>query len=375
MSAFTESVTASPAPARAPAPPQPLPAPPAPASERELASRLDRLRALRELPPLVAPPRVPRADPLSPVGMGGLIQRCGPAGCTCGGTCGSRPAAVAEPVAGLPAREKSGDTSVNTRGARVLQRTIMGPASLRRPTLQRKWPFRGKKDRAVALEEFDPVAYEHRQAQERGEAPTDTRGCCMPKYCDMPERKGDGMPERFTLTIAADREKSHPIKGLLTGSVGHTWVKFSTDVGELSSYGLWPKKGFNKLMPNKTVDGCIRHPDASHDGDLATDLKQISYDLKEEDWERARHFAVAECKRRPRYNLFTNNCTTFAIQVARTAGIAPPSSTWMAVDNPNAIYEGIEHDVQAQRDAVNQQEMERVNARLNARLGPRAATE
>ena len=217
---------------------------------------------------------------------------------------------------------------MSTRGAR-LQRT----PTLGRPTLQRKWPF-GRKDRAVALEMFDAEAFENARAHPEG------RACCAPESCDAPDSAGDGVPTSFELTIAADRERSNVVKGLLTGGVGHTWVKFSTDTGLESSYGLWPKRGFNKFLPSKTVAGCIMHPDRSHDGVRATDLKQISYTLKEEDWESARQFAAAECKRSPAYNLFTSNCTTFAVQVARHAGVAPPPSTWMAIHNPNTIHQG-----------------------------------
>ncbi len=425
------------------------------------ARRLDRLpERVGTLPPLAASVRPAGADVLSPSRPPGVLQRCGPAGCECGGACGSpetappvqrlmmsapdaaseveaemlaprlasgRPGpmlqrAPAEGTLPVPAHVEAGVARMEGGGAPLdsatratmerglgtdlghvrvhsgpevtrLARAVdaraftvgsdvfmggsvstsdvlahelvhvaqQGPALSRR-TLHRRWPFRRKQPAVQPIADArDPSTWKDRHR------------CCPKGYCDVPERKDDEVPTKFVLTIAVDRERSNVAKGFITGDVGHTWVKFSSDGGELSSYGLYPRRGFNPLLPSRTVDGCIHHPDVAHEGINATDYKEINYELDLKDWDRARRFAVSECKRNPGYNLFKNNCTTFAVECARTAGVVPPASTWMAIDNPNAIYEGIEGREAEEKeafDADNERIMREQAAKLALRFGP-----
>jgi hypothetical protein len=105
---------------------------------------------------------------------------------------------------------------------------------------------------------------------------------------------------------------------------------------------MWPQQYFNPLKPGSPVKGCIHHPDNAHEPPNAVDYKEITYDLNEKQYEDALAFAKDECARRPDYNLLYYNCTHFAIETAKQARVKPPASESLSVDNPNAIYEGME---------------------------------
>ncbi len=167
--------------------------------------------------------------------------------------------------------------------------------------------------------------------------------CAAPATCALPDVAGAGAPSSWKLTIAVDREQEG-LGRLLTGNVGHTWVKMQDDVGTRYSYGFWPQTGFDRSKPFNTVAGCVHHPDTAHDPPNATDYIAKEYTLTEPNYDRALGHAHSVCAARPGYNLFTYNCTTFAIDVAKAAGVTPPSSTTLAVHNPNALYEGVAKD-------------------------------
>ena len=263
------------------------------------------------------------------------------------------------------AGQTSGGASVSTRGAR-LERT---------PTLGRPSPLSASGRLAARTAPWHSRCSMPRRLRDARAHP-EGRACCAPESCDAPDSAGDGVPTSFEPTIAADRERSNVVKGLLTGGVGHT-------VGEVL-HRHWPgvqlrpvaQAGVQQATcPSKTVAGCIMHPDRSHDGVRATDLKQISYTLKEEDWESAREFAAAECKRSPAYNLFTQ-------QLHDVRGAGRPSRRCGATSEHADGHPQPEHDpprgllprVADRQATFNQQEVDRVNARLNARLNPGAAT-
>jgi hypothetical protein len=172
---------------------------------------------------------------------------------------------------------------------------------------------------------------------------------CAPKKRNLlkPDKEPYGVPTKWKLTIAVDREAKSRW-GYILGDVGHTWVKLSHDQGELWTFGMWPQQFFNALKPGSPVPGCIHHPDTDHDG--AKGYKEITYDLNEKQYEDALGFALDECERRPDYNLLHYNCTHFAIETARQARVKPPPAETLSVPNPNTIYEGIEDDLELQKE-------------------------
>lgn len=161
--------------------------------------------------------------------------------------------------------------------------------------------------------------------------------------CGTPDSIGAGSPTEWRLTLAVDREEEG-LGRLMTGNVGHTWVKLVDNKGEKYSYGFWPQSGFNASEPWKAVPGCVHHPDTAHEPPHATDYIDIDYKLTKPNYDKAVTHADGICKAQPDYGLFSYNCTTFAIDVAKTAGVSPPSSATLAIHNPNALFEGIEEE-------------------------------
>jgi hypothetical protein len=195
-----------------------------------------------------------------------------------------------------------------------------------------------------------------RAVQQRATGPTLSRlganECSRADNCMKPDFDSlGGDPTRWTLSIMVDRESEGLWGRVVNSEVGHTWVKLSHDKGEIWSFGMWPKVGFNALAPGKDVDGCIHHPDRAHAKAPANHLKEMRYDLNEKQYADALEYCQTDCARRPKYNLFEYNCTTFAIEVAKAARVKPPASESMAIHNPNALYEGIEKDLEEQAAA------------------------
>ena len=167
--------------------------------------------------------------------------------------------------------------------------------------------------------------------------------------CEQPDTTGSGTATDWKLVLSVDREQKG-LGRLISGDVGHTWVKLMNNAGTKFSYGFWPQTGFKSFAPFLSVDGCVHHPDTAHEPPNATEYSDIDYKLTHQNYLNGILFAQSVCEAPPSYNLFTYNCTTFAINVAKAAGVSPPSSTTMAIDNPNALFEGIEEE-QAKRGA------------------------
>jgi hypothetical protein len=156
-----------------------------------------------------------------------------------------------------------------------------------------------------------------------------------------PDHIGGGPEGSWKLTVAVDREQKG-LGRLATGNVGHTWVKLTASNGTKYSYGFWPQTFFDRKNPLGTVAGCVHHPDTAHEPPAAVDYLDIDYPISKADATSALRHAQDVCLTRPGYNLVSYNCTSFAIDVARAAHVSPPSSTTLAIHNPNALYEGIE---------------------------------
>ena len=174
--------------------------------------------------------------------------------------------------------------------------------------------------------------------------------CAFGPDCSPPDTTGVGVATSWKLTLAVDREQQG-LGRLVSGNVGHTWVKLQDNVGTKYSYGFWPQVGFSASNPFKSVTGCVHHPDTAHEPPAATDYLDIDYGLKHADYVNGLSHAEKVCKTAPAYNLASYNCTTFAIDVAKAAGISPPSSTTLAIHNPNALYEGIEEEAKKRAKA------------------------
>ena len=132
---------------------------------------------------------------------------------------------------------------------------------------------------------------------------------------------------------------------LIDADVGHTWLEFEpwddladralAELGQREkpeSIGFYPGEAFS-LNPLESVPGRLNDPDphrgdASHQVEFPITLGQLLavYDYAME-------------HRSAEYNLYTYNCTTFAVEALRAANVAAPSGDVLGVDFPNALAE------------------------------------
>lgn len=123
-------------------------------------------------------------------------------------------------------------------------------------------------------------------------------------------------------------------------AIGHAWIRLIAPEGDYDSWGYWPDlwsgHGVDPKAPWKSVPGKVLHPDEQH-----VPNAQHTYEIEAEKAQQVTDAANAKESSPGMYNLFSYNCTTFAIEMARTAGVSPPSGTLAGIANPNSIYQGI----------------------------------
>jgi len=154
----------------------------------------------------------------------------------------------------------------------------------------------------------------------------------MQLNCDSPDIRGNGEATSWILTIAAVKEDD-PL------GIGHAWVKFSDNAGTKYSYGFVP---WGDATVYLSADGHVLHPDKLHDPpQKGEQYTEISYALSHENFLRGLIYAQEICKSPPTYNLIANNCSDFAINVARRAGVSPPSASTLGVTSPSQLYDRI----------------------------------
>jgi len=185
-----------------------------------------------------------------------------------------------------------------------------------------------------------------------------------------------------TLTLNADTETANrselTMQELQDAQVGHSWVTLQyhdaaavpADIGEPTAtllgsgetaFGFWPlimraeafsdeeqerldqgqtpgagasdnpaHQGFS-LNPFKSVPGRVEEPDTAHQPKIGK-----SYDLTQA--QVTSLMTYVNSKRSADYNLYTFNCTTFAVECVEQAGQAAPSGSIMGIALPNALY-------------------------------------
>jgi Domain of unknown function (DUF4157) len=182
-----------------------------------------------------------------------------------------------------------------------------------------------------------------------------TRVCSPPARCSQPDtgEEGTSVPSTWwSLTVNIDVEESDFETALRKGKLGHTNVRFAESNGKQYTFGFYPAGE----IPNenkRAVDGCINHPDTSHDDCIDT---TETYSLNQAQYTASLTYAQDFCRSRHYYGLNSANvsytCTTFAAEVVRAAGHKLPSSASTpttifyqpvpAVDNPNTLKENLE---------------------------------
>jgi hypothetical protein len=88
------------------------------------------------------------------------------------------------------------------------------------------------------------------------------------------------------------------------------------------------------MNPLKNVPGRVEEPDTAH-----TPKGTKEYDLTQA--QVGSLISYVNSKRSANYNLYTFNCTTFAVESIRSAGqVAPSGSSW-GICLPNALYKDL----------------------------------
>jgi len=187
------------------------------------------------------------------------------------------------------------------------------------------------------------------------------------------------------LKLHADTETNNrsdlSFKELQNAQVGHSWVsleytdrkKIPKSIGQptqgllksgSTAFGFWPlvtrasdftteeqqridhgqtpgagasnnpaHRGFS-MNPLKNVPGRVEEPDTAH-----TPKGTKEYDLTQA--QVGSLISYVNSKRSANYNLYTFNCTTFAVESIRSAGqVAPSGSSW-GICLPNALYKDL----------------------------------
>ncbi|MGC1759484.1 MAG: DUF4157 domain-containing protein [Candidatus Cybelea sp.] len=179
-----------------------------------------------------------------------------------------------------------------------------------------------------------------------------TRVCSPPDQCAKPDPSEKGSNDASTwwsLVVNVDVEAGDFEAALRSGRLGHTNVRFAESNGKQYTYGFYPAAA----IPNenaRAVDGCVNHPDTSHDECID---RAITYHLPQAKYQAALSYAQAQCATHHYYGLSSANvsytCTTFASEVVKAAGKQLPSSASEpttifyqpvpAIDNPNTLNE------------------------------------
>jgi hypothetical protein len=176
-------------------------------------------------------------------------------------------------------------------------------------------------------------------------------GTCAPSNrCALPDPGFTGSSSGSTsweLIVKVDIEASDFEGALRSQRLGHTYVRFFEGNGRAYTYGFYPA-GVIPDENHRTVPGCVRHPDTTHDRCIDENLM---YSLTQSQYHAALGQAQRICRSGHTYGV-NYTCTTFADQVVRAAGQTMPSarSTPMTIyyqsvppiDNPNTLYENIQ---------------------------------
>jgi len=141
-------------------------------------------------------------------------------------------------------------------------------------------------------------------------------------------------------------------------AIGHAWIRVIAPEGDYDSWGYWPDlwsgQGVDPRAPWKSVPGKVLHPDEQH-----VPNAQHTYEIDAEKAQKVTDAANAKESSPGMYNLFSYNCTTFAIEMARAAGVSPPGGTLLGIANPNSIYQGIARmNADQGLDAMGQRQVE-----------------
>jgi hypothetical protein len=129
---------------------------------------------------------------------------------------------------------------------------------------------------------------------------------------------------------------------------GHTWIKLHKQSGnrvEKWSFGFWPASPPKK--PQDSVEGIVHSPDTKHESGSGEERLDLKNSVSKKQYGKALSLAKKRHKSPPSYKLTGYNCTKFAREISKSAGVSFPGSAWTVpfvgtMYSPNAVYEAIE---------------------------------
>jgi Domain of unknown function (DUF4157) len=154
--------------------------------------------------------------------------------------------------------------------------------------------------------------------------------CASPGVCDF--RDGTGTATgKYSITIYADKEGPFLLIPVTSG-VGHAWLRLEDDKGNYYTYGFWPKTGFDPANSRADVDGCVHTPDKAH-----TPTSSQTFEISAAQFDAAFDYAKTTCLNRPKYNLFSYNCTSFVTEALSKAGQGSYGGFGLIWESPQSL--------------------------------------
>lgn len=134
-----------------------------------------------------------------------------------------------------------------------------------------------------------------------------------PNICFLVER-----PVKNERTVIAKDTKGN------WNMVGHTFIRLDYGNGKVYYYGFYPnsKNGLSldEVINKKNVTGKVKTDDDKHLWNIG-----ISYASSKKNLDAVKDFINKSIDKKVKYNMVTYNCTTFAVEAIKKAGITPPT--------------------------------------------------
>lgn len=118
--------------------------------------------------------------------------------------------------------------------------------------------------------------------------------------------------------------------------VGHTWITFEPIAQHLDGFslGFWPDEPYS-LDPRVSVAGLVHEPD-EHEG---WETAKLGHVVSEQELFAAQAYAGAH--RTAAYNLYSYNCSDFALEMFEAASLPRPAMSVFGVDFPMSVQSGL----------------------------------
>ena len=191
-----------------------------------------------------------------------------------------------------------------------------------------------------------------------------TAGAGVRRAAGAATPEASALPKDWKLSIGAkgvdgpvDAKVQLGIKGAdqsVKAPIGHATIILEGPNGERIVAGKWPWSvdedydwtKADGLGPLTGMKGAIRHNEAKKVGDDIHNYAFKTYDITEEQAKSALAYIEQQralSKTHMRYNLFNDQCATFACEVTRKAGQKPPYAGFL-VERPRRIYKSIKDE-------------------------------